>query len=80
MLLLRTIAIVTGSSSNNILNFKLVRLGVYMVKLCHEKMLILRCILPPPQKKKLNLVQKKGNLPPPGKSRNTLTRNSTHWE
>ena len=36
-----------GSSSNNILNFKLVRLGVYMVKLCHEKMLILRCILPP---------------------------------
>ena len=38
MLLLRTIA--TGSSSNNILNFKLVRLGVYMVKLCHEKMLI----------------------------------------
>ena len=42
MLLLRTIAIVTGSSSNNILNFKLVRLGVYMVKLCHEKMRILR--------------------------------------
>ena len=44
-----------GSSSNNILNFKLVRLGVYMVKLSHEKMLILRCTLPP---KKLNLVQK----------------------
>ena len=38
------------SSSNNILNSKLVRLGVYMVKLCHEKMLILRCILPPPPK------------------------------
>ena len=66
MLLLRTSYIVTGSSSNNILNLKLVRLGVYIVKLCHEKMLILRCILPP---KKLNLVQKKLNLPPPGKSR-----------
>ena len=52
MLLLRTIAIVTGSSSNNILNFKLVRLGVHMVKLCHEKMRILRSILPPPPKKK----------------------------
>ena len=36
-----------GSFSNNILNFKLVRLGEYMVKHCHEKMLILRCILPP---------------------------------
>ena len=47
MLFLRTSYIVTGSSSNNILNFKVVRLGVYMVKLCHEKMLILRCILPP---------------------------------
>ena len=57
MLLLRTIAI-AGSSSNNILYFKLVRLGVYMVKLCHEKMLILKCILPPPRKKKLNLFQK----------------------
>ena len=44
-----------GSFSNNSLNFKLVCLGVYMVKLCHEKMLILRCILPqkikpPPEK------------------------------
>ena len=37
-----------------------------MVKLCHEKMLILRCILP---HKKLNLLQKKVNLPPLGKSR-----------
>ena len=45
MLLLRTIAIGTGSTWNNILNFKLVRLEVYMVKLCHEKMLILRCTL-----------------------------------
>ena len=44
------IATVTGSSSNNILTFKLVRLGVYMVKLCPEKMRILRSILPPPQK------------------------------
>ena len=50
MLLLRTIAIVTGSSWNNILNFKLVRLGVHMVKLCHEKMRILRSILPPSKK------------------------------
>ena len=46
MLLLRT-SIGTGFSLNNILNFKLVRLGVYMVKLCNEKMLILKCILPP---------------------------------
>ena len=46
MFLLRT-SYSTGSSSNNILNFKLVCLGVYMVKRCHEKMLILRCILPP---------------------------------
>ena len=42
-----------GSSTDIILNFKLVRLGVYMVKLCHEKMLILKCILPPPPKKKI---------------------------
>ena len=34
-----------------ILNCNLVRFGVYMIKLCHEKMLILRCILPPPPKK-----------------------------
>ena len=69
MLLLRTIAIGTGSSSNNILNFKLVRLGVYMVKLCHEKMLNLRCILPPPQKKIESSPEKKINLPPLRKSR-----------
>ena len=55
MLLLHT-SIGTGFSSNNILNSKLVRLGVYMVKLCNEKMLILKCIFPP---KKLNLLQKK---------------------
>ena len=79
MLLLLTIAIVTGSSSNNILNFKLVRLGVHMVKLCHMKMRILRSILPPPQKKIESLPEK--NLTShPWKISNTLTRNSTHWE
>ena len=60
MLLLYALAIGTVSSSNYILNFKLVRLGVYMVKLCHEKILILRCILPPPKKKKIE--------PPPEKN------------
>ena len=34
-----------------------------MVKLCHEKMLILRCIIPPPQKK-INHLQKKINPHP----------------
>ena len=58
------LAISTGSSLNTILNCKLVRLGVYMVKLCHEKMLISRCILP----KKMNFLQKKINLSHPGKS------------
>ena len=57
MILLRT-SYRYGVSSDIILNCNLVRLGVYMVKLCHEKMLILRCILPPPQKK---------NEPPPEK-------------
>ena len=66
MLLLRTSYKYAGSSSNNNLNFKLVRLGVYMEKHCHEKMLILRCNSPPPPK--LNFLQKL-NLPPPGKSR-----------
>ena len=46
MLLLR-ISCSYGVFRNNILNFKLVRLGVYMVKPCQEKMLISRCILPP---------------------------------
>ena len=41
----------TGASSNFILNCNLVRFGVYMVKLCHEKMLILKCILAPPKNK-----------------------------
>ena len=35
-----------GASANIILNCNLVRFGVYMVKVRHEKMLILRCILP----------------------------------
>ena len=30
-----------GSSPNTILTYNLVRLGVYMVKICHEKMLTL---------------------------------------
>ena len=36
----------TEASSNFILNCNLVRFGAYVVKLCHEEMLILRCILP----------------------------------
>ena len=74
MLLLRIIAIGTGSSSNNILNVKLVRFGAYIVRL--EKMLFLRCILYP---KKLNLLQKKNltshpleNLEHPDKKLNSL--------
>ena len=53
-LLIRTIAICTGASSNAILGYNLVRFGVCMIKLRHERMLILRCILLPPKKKKLN--------------------------
>ena len=41
MILLRTSYIGTGSSSIIILACNLVRLGVYMVKICHEKMLTL---------------------------------------
>ena len=50
MVLLRTIAICTGASSNTILDYNLVRFGVCIIKLCHERMLILRCILPPLKK------------------------------
>ena len=46
MVLLRTIVICMGASSNITLNCNLVRFGVYIVKLCHKKMLIFRCILP----------------------------------
>ena len=56
MVLLRT-SYIYGASSNFILNCNLVRFGVFIVKVCHEKMLILRCILPPP--KKMNHPQKK---------------------
>ena len=48
MVLLRTSYICAGTSSNTILDYNLVRFGVCMIKLCHERMLILRCILPPP--------------------------------
>ena len=72
------LAICTGTSSNTILDYNLVRFGVCMIKLCHERMLILRCILPP---KKLNYLQKKVNPPTTNrKISNTLTRNSSHWE
>ena len=58
-----------GTSSNTILDYNLVRFGVCMIKLRHERMLILRCILPPkktelPPEKKLPPPQ-----PPPEKSR-----------
>ena len=36
-----------GTSSNTILDYNLVRFGVCMIKLRHERMLILRSILPP---------------------------------
>ena len=62
MVLLRTSNIYTGTSSNTILDYNLVRFGVCMIKLRHERMLILRIILPP---KKLNYLQKKVNPPPP---------------
>ena len=56
------LAICTGTSSNTSLDYNLVRFGVCMIKLRHERMLILRCILPPP-KKNLNYLQKKVNPP-----------------
>ena len=52
MVLLRTSYICTGTSSKTILDYNLVRFGVCMIKLRHERMLILRCIFPPPPKKK----------------------------
>ena len=59
---LHAIAICTGASSNTILDYNLVRFGVCMITLRHERMLILRCILPP---KKLNYLLKKSYPPPP---------------
>ena len=46
MVLLRT-SYRHGGFLNFILNCNLVRFGLYMAKLCLEKMLILRCIHPP---------------------------------
>ena len=55
MVLLRTSYICTGTSSNTILDYNLVRFGVCMIKLRHERMLILICILHPPPPKKNEL-------------------------
>ena len=44
MALLRTSYMYTGAPSNTILDYNLVRFGVYMIKLRHERMLILRCV------------------------------------
>ena len=59
MALLRT-SYMYGASSNTILDYKVVRFGVCMIKLRLERMLILRCILPP----KTELPPEK-KLPPP---------------
>ena len=53
MVLLRTSYICTGTSSNTILDYNLVRFGICMIKLRHERMLILRCILAFPKKTEL---------------------------
>ena len=45
-------------------------------KLCHEKMLNLRCIFPPKNK----TPTEKNLTSHPWKISNTLTRNSTQWE
>ena len=50
------LAICTGASSNTNLDYNFVRFGVCMIKLRHERMPILRCILPP---KKMKYLQKK---------------------
>ena len=65
------LAICMGTSSNTILDYNLVRFGVCMIKLRHERMLILRCILPPPPPKKNELPPEKKLTPqpPPEKSR-----------
>ena len=59
MALLRTLC--TGASSNTILGYNLVRFGVCIIKLRHETMLILRCILP----QKTELPPAKIVTPPP---------------
>ena len=55
------LAICTGASSNTILDYNLVHFGVCMIKLRHQRMIVLRCILPP----KTELPPEK-KLPPPG--------------
>ena len=67
MALLRT-SYMYGASSNTILDYNLVRFRVCMIKLRHERMLILRCILPP----KTEFPPEKSYTPPrppPEKSR-----------
>ena len=56
-----------GASSNTILNYNLVRFGVCMIKLRHERILILRCIFP--QKNWITSRKKITPPPPPEKSR-----------
>ena len=68
MVLLRTSYICTGTSSNTILDYNLVRFGVCMIKFRHERMLSLRCILPP-KKTELPPEKKLTHQPPPEKSR-----------
>ena len=68
MVLLRT-SHMYGTFSNTILDYNLVRFGVCMMKLRHERMLILRCILPPPKKNELPPKKKLTPQPPPEKSR-----------
>ena len=65
MVLLRTIAICTGTFSNTILDYNLVRFGVCMIKLRHERMLILRWAKNP----ELSPEKKLTPQPPPEKSR-----------
>ena len=61
MALLRT-SYMYGASSNTILDNNLVRFGVCMIKLRHERMLILRCTSFPP---KTELPPEKKFPPPP---------------
>ena len=76
MVLLRTSYICTETSSNTILDYNLVRFGVCMTKLRHERMLILRCILPP--KKLITSRKKLTPQPPPEKSQSTRKRKKHH--
>ena len=70
MVLLRT-SYMYGTFSNTILDYNLVRFGVCMIKLRHERMLILRCILPP-KKKKLTTSHHLKNLEHPDKKLKSL--------